>query len=122
MEIILHLILLSGHEPIDGEFLGLALLNDAAFQSVRAKHLSRHPTPAITNNAGVLFLVSLFGILICFVMGIIKNDNFLLLSSIFWLLIGLATFFYLVFSATYWRKHRAIISEEFRRFGSSSFS
>ena len=121
MKMFCHAISLIGHEPIDGEFSGLKHLADADFQAARAKHLSRRPTSATTDNAGVVFLFSLVGAPICLVIGLIKHDGSLLFSSAFWIVVEIILFFYLVFSATYWREHRAIISEEFRRYGSTSF-
>lgn len=121
MKLLRRAISLIGHEPIDGEFSGLALLEDAAFQTARAKHLSRRPTSTTTDNAGVVFVLSLIGTPICLVTGLVKHDGSLILSAVFWLVVGAALFFYLAFSAAYWREHRAIISEEFRRYGSASF-
>lgn len=112
---------LIGHEAIDGEFSGLALLGDAAFQTARAKHLSRRPTSTTTDNAGIVFVLSLIGTPMCLVAGLVKHDGSLLLSAIFWLVVCTLLFYYLAFSAAYWREHRAMISEELRRYGSASF-
>ena len=112
---------LIGHEPIEGEFVRLTLLDDAAFQAARARLLARRPMPARTDNAGVTFLISLIGAPTCLLLGIIKDDSVFLASAIFWLIVGLVLFFYLVLSARYWREHRAIISEELRRYGHTSF-
>ena len=50
MKLLRRAISLIGHEPIDGEFSGLALLEDAAFQTARANHLSRRSTSTTTDN------------------------------------------------------------------------
>lgn len=66
-------------------------------------------------------MLSLLGAPACPILGLIKDDNVLLASSIFWLIVGLVLFSYLALAARYWREHRAIISEELRRYGHASF-
>jgi hypothetical protein len=112
---------LIGHEPIESEFAQLKLLDDAAFQTARTQHLARRPMPARADNAGVTFVLSLFGAPTCLLLGLIKDDSVLLASSIFWMIVGLVLFSYLVHAAKYWREHRAIISEEVRRYGRATF-
>jgi hypothetical protein len=109
------------HEPIEGELVRLKLLDEAAFQAARARHLARRPMPARTDTAGVTLVLSLLGAPTCLVLGLIKGDSVLLVTSVFWMIVGLVLFSYLVLAAKYWREHRAIISEELRRYGSASF-
>ena len=94
---------------IQSEFVHLMLLDDAAFQTARTRHLARRPTSARTDNAGVAFVLSLFGAPTCLLLGLIKDDSVLMASSIFWLIVGFVLFSYLAFAARYWREHRAII-------------
>jgi hypothetical protein len=121
MKIVLKLFSLIGHEPIDGEFNSLQMLEDAAFQHRRSIHLSRRPTAAEPTTAGICFLVSLIGAPYCFVAGLLDNDAVYFFGAAFWSFLGVALYLYLAYAAKYWREHQAIRMEEVRRFGHTSF-
>jgi len=109
------------HESINGEFDNLLLLDDAEFQKVRTRHLNRRATAAEPTNAGVCFILSLVSAPGCLVAWLFNNEPGYFFGALFWSAVGMALYIYLAHSAKYWREHRAILTEEVRRFGATSF-
>ncbi|WP_457354381.1 hypothetical protein [Roseateles sp. P5_D6] len=111
-----------GTMPIEGEFRHLQLLSDAEFERAAARHLQRRRRPANADGAGVALVISLAGVPICLVSALFNGgDRASLFGATFWLVVGVALYWYLSDAAKYWRQHQAIRGEEFRRWGTTSF-
>mgnify|MGYP000853908140 FL=1 len=106
---------------IQGEFDSFQLLEDAAFQNIREKHRARRYISAEHENLGCILLLALIGAPGSFVAWAASGDAGYLCGFLFWLIVGVPTYYYLVYAARYWREHYAIIAEENRRYGQASF-
>ena len=112
---------LLGHVPSGRELARLRILDDSEFDAVKTKHLAKRQRSATPDTAGIIFFISVIGAPTFLVLGLIRGDQSLWVSSIFWLIVCCLSFIYLAFSAQYWREHQSIISEDIRRHGRPSF-